>query len=185
MPEKKPDHPATEALSLWLLPKRRDANRLQTLITDLATKYHCVSFLPHITIVPETRQNRTEITAIAREVASNTCLFSINPSAFYREPTYFRFLTVRIPDHPTLDSLHQNTKSASVLSVPAFIPHLSLIYADQLPAHDPLLSPQQQSVALKQMTFDRLAVVDVTATPDAWKILHTFRLRSSASDPAD
>jgi len=125
-PHLKPSH-----YSLWLMPTGEVRQTLAAAILDLSREYAAPTFEPHVTlaggIVGPAREVASKMADLARQIPP----FTIRLTEVDFLDEYFRCLFLRVA--ATYPIMKANKLARAVFNLekqPAFMPHLSLLYAD-------------------------------------------------------
>ena len=119
----------------WLVPAAGPVrDRLAGVIAGLAAEHGGPVFAPHVTM-NRTVDAEPEVAArVLERLVAGVPPCEVTLSGFGHEPVFFRSLYLRAEPHATLTALHEAGQRAWGLGPgPPYRPHLSLLYARQLP----------------------------------------------------
>jgi len=125
----RPRHKASH-YSLWLMPRGEVRQRLAGTILNLSRQYAAPAFEPHVTLAGGIVGPAREVAAKMADLARRIPPFTIRLTEVDFLDEYFRCLFVRVA--PTQPVMKANQVARAVFSLekqPAFMPHLSLLYA--------------------------------------------------------
>jgi 2'-5' RNA ligase len=117
--------------SLWLIPTGEVRQQLAGTILDLSRQYAAPAFEPHVTLAGGIVGPAREVVAKMADLARRIPPFTVRLTEVDFLDEYFRCLFVRVA--PTQPIMKANQLARAVFSLerqPAFMPHLSLLYAD-------------------------------------------------------
>jgi len=119
----------------WLVPAEGPVrDRLAAVIARLAAEHGTPVFAPHVTINGTVDAEPDAAARVLERVVAGVPPFEVTLSGFGHEPEYFRSLYLRAEPHATLTALHEAGQRAWGLRPgPPYRPHLSLLYARDLP----------------------------------------------------
>jgi len=117
--------------SLWLMPTGEVRQRLAAAILDLSREYAVPAFKPHVTLAGGIVGPAREVTSKMAELARRIPPFTIRLTEVDFLDEYFRCLFVRVATtHPIMKANQVGREVFGLEKQPAFMPHLSLLYAD-------------------------------------------------------
>ena len=126
----RPRHKASH-YSLWLMPTGEVRQRLAATILDLSRQYAAPAFEPHVTLAGGIVGPAREVASKMAELAKRIPPFTIRLTKVDFLDEYFRCLFVRVaPTQPIMKANQAAREIFSLEKQPAFMPHLSLLYAD-------------------------------------------------------
>ena len=124
----------------WLVPAAGPVrDRLAGVIAGLAAEHGTPAFAPHVTINQNVDAEPDAAARVLERLVAGVPPFEVTLSGFGHEPEYFRSLYLRAEPSASLTTLHEAGQRAwglaSVVpgSGPPYRPHLSLLYARDLP----------------------------------------------------
>jgi len=127
----------------WLVPTAGPVREgLAGVITRLAAEHGGPVFAPHVTMNGSVDAEPDAAARVLERVVAGVPPFEVTLSGFGHEPEYFRSLYLRAEPHATLTALHEAGERAWGLDAgisgvcstePPYRPHLSLLYARDLP----------------------------------------------------
>jgi 2'-5' RNA ligase len=119
----------------WLVPAAGPVrDRLSGVIAGLAAEHGTPVFAPHVTINGNVGAEPDAAARVLERVVAGVPPFELTLSGFGHEPEYFRSLYLRAEPHAILTALHEAGQRAWGLGPgPPYRPHLSLLYARNLP----------------------------------------------------
>jgi hypothetical protein len=124
-------HRKTPSYSIWLLPTGEIRHRLAATILDLSRQYAAPAFEPHVTLAGGIVGPGREVASKMAELARRIPPFTVRLTEVDFLDEYFRCLFVRVAT--TRPIMNANKVARAVFGLerqPAFMPHLSLLYAD-------------------------------------------------------
>ena len=119
----------------WLVPAEGPVrDRLAAVIVRLAAEHGTPVFAPHVTINGTVDAEPDAAARVLERVVAGVPPFEVTLSGLGHEPEYFRSLYLRAEPPAILTALHEAGQRAWGLgSGPPYRPHLSLLYARDLP----------------------------------------------------
>ena len=122
----------------WLVPAAGPVReRLAGVITRLAAEHEGPVFAPHVTMNGHVEAEPDAAAQMLERLVAGVPAFEVALPGFGYEPEFFRSLYLRAEPHAVLTSLHEAGERAWGLgasgSGPPYRPHLSLLYARDLP----------------------------------------------------
>ena len=119
----------------WLVPAAGPVREgLAGVITRLAAEHGGPVFAPHVTMNGHVEAEPDAGAQMLQRLVAGVPPFEVALPGFGYEPEYFRTLYLRAEPHAVLTSLHEAGERAWGLgSGPPYRPHLSLLYARDLP----------------------------------------------------
>jgi putative hydrolase of the HAD superfamily len=125
-PQQKAPHHA-----LWLMPTGEVRQRLAGMILDLSREYAAPAFEPHVTLASGIVGPGREVASKMADLARRIPPFTVRLTEVDCSDEYFRCLFVRVATtHPIMNANKAARAVFSLAKQPAFMPHLSLLYAD-------------------------------------------------------
>jgi 2'-5' RNA ligase len=160
----------TSSYSIWLMPTGEVRHRLAATILDLSLEYAAPAFEPHVTLAGGIVGPAQEVASRIADLARRIPPFTVRLTEVDFLDEYFRCLFVRVATtHPIMKA---NKVARAVFSLgkqPAFMPHLSLLYAN-LPS-----DVKERSVASLGRRFELefkasgLHLYLIKSEPAAWR----------------
>jgi 2'-5' RNA ligase len=153
----------------WLVPAAGPVrDRLAGVIAGLAAEHGTPQFAPHVTVNGSVDAEPDAAARVLERLVTGVPPFEVTLPGFGYEPEFFRALYLRAEPSAQLTALHQAGERAWGLTIsgtgPPYRPHLSLLYARDLPAER------------KAAIADGLALaLPVTIRVDAAEIWGDFR----------
>ena len=149
----------------WLVPAAGPVrDRLAGVIAGLAAEHGTPVFAPHVTMNGSVDAEPDAAARVLERLVTGVPPFEVTLPGFGYEPEFFRALYLRAEPSAQLTALHQAGERAWGLTGPPYRPHLSLLYARDL--------PEQRKPAIA----DGLALaLPVTIRVDAAEIWGDFR----------
>ena len=172
----KNSHPLV-GLSLWLIPDENTTGLLKSAIRSLALRFDSPLFMPHATLLGQIQGTESSIIETAEGLAEETHTIQIKGNGLDGKADYYRALYLRLPLNEDLDALRLKACIRfSIQPLPAYNPHLSLIYADLRRETRQELVQLNQTLAGIELTLERLQVVRTTGPVVNWVTLADFQL---------
>jgi 2'-5' RNA ligase len=149
----------------WLVPAAGPVrDRLAGVIAGLAAEHGTPEFAPHVTMNGSVDAEPDAAARVLERLVTGVPPFEVTLPGIGYEPGFFRSLYLRAEPSAQLTALHQAGQRAWGLTGPPYRPHLSLLYARDL--------PEQRKPAIA----DGLALaLPVTIRVDAAEIWGDFR----------
>jgi 2'-5' RNA ligase len=119
----------------WLVPAAGPVrDRLAGVIAGLAAEHGAPVFAPHVTINGTIEAEPDAASLMLERVVTGVPPFEVTLAGFGYEPEFFRSLYLRAEPSAQLTALHEAGQRAWGLGPgPPYRPHLSLLYARDLP----------------------------------------------------
>jgi 2'-5' RNA ligase len=118
----------------WLVPAAGpDRERLAGVITRLAAEHGGPVFAPHVTMNGSVDAEPDAAARVLEQLVAGVPPFEVTLPGFGYEPEFFRTLYLRAEPSAQLTALHEAGQRAWGLTGPPYRPHLSLLYARDLP----------------------------------------------------
>ena len=118
----------------WLVPAAGPVrDRLAGVIAGLAAEHGTPVFAPHVSINGNVDAEPDAAARVLERVVAGVPPCEVTLSGPGYEPEYFRSLYLRAEPSARLTALHQAGQRAWGIEGPPYRPHLSLLYARQLP----------------------------------------------------
>jgi 2'-5' RNA ligase len=118
----------------WLVPAAGPVREgLAGVITRLAAEHGTPVFTPHVTMNGSVDAEPDAAARVLERLAAGVPPFEVTLTGFGYEPEFFRALYLRAEPSAQLTALHQAGQRAWGLTGPPYRPHLSLLYARDLP----------------------------------------------------
>lgn len=118
----------------WLVPAAGPVrDRLAGVIAGLAAEHGTPVFAPHVTINGNVDAEPDAAARVLEQLVAGVPPFEVTLSGPGYEPEYFRSLYLRAEPSARLTALHEAGQRAWGIEGPPYRPHLSLLYARQLP----------------------------------------------------
>jgi 2'-5' RNA ligase len=118
----------------WLVPAEGPVrDRLAGVIARLAAEHGTPVFAPHVSINGNVDAEPDAAARVLERVVAGVPPFEVTLSGFGHEPVFFRSLYLRAEPSAILTALHEAGQRAWGLDGPPYRPHLSLLYARDLP----------------------------------------------------
>jgi 2'-5' RNA ligase len=115
----------------WLVPAAGpERDRLSAVIGGLAGEHDTPAFTPHVTLTDPVQGEEMSVLGALQQVLSGREGFEVTLNGFGHEPEYFRSLYLTVPDSEPLTKLNEAAREAFEQVLPAYRPHLSLLYSD-------------------------------------------------------
>jgi 2'-5' RNA ligase len=169
--------------SLWLVPQGETRAALAAVIESLARAKGGPRFEPHVTLLGGLASSAAEVVREAERLAAGLEPFVIRLGSAGHQDAFFRCLFLHAHKDAALAGAHARAlETFAIREARAFMPHLSLLYAD---LHS------QERAALAAEIGDALAcafeaaLLEVHSTEGAtasWKRLASFRLRGAQGE---
>jgi len=118
----------------WLVPAAGPVrDRLAGVIAGLAAEHGTPVFAPHVTMNGSVDAEPDAMAGVLERLVTGVPPFEVTLPGFGYEPEFFRALYLRAEPSAQLTALHQAGQRAWGLTGPPYRPHLSLLYARDLP----------------------------------------------------
>jgi 2'-5' RNA ligase len=121
----------------WLVPAAGPVrDRLAGVIAGLAAEHGSPVFAPHVTMADVAEAEPDAAAQVLERVVAGVPPFEVTLTGFAHEPEFFRSLYLRAEPSAWLTALHETGRRAWGLDSgagPPYRPHLSLLYARDLP----------------------------------------------------
>jgi len=118
----------------WLVPAAGPVREgLAGVITRLAAEHGGPVFAPHVTMNGSVDAEPAVAARLLERLVAEVPPFEVTLPGFGYEPEFFRALYLRAEPSAQLTALHQAGQRAWGLTGPPYRPHLSLLYARDLP----------------------------------------------------
>ena len=118
----------------WLVPAAGPVREgLAGVITRLAAEHGGPVFAPHVTMNGSVDAEPEVAARLLERLVAEVLPFEVTLPGFGYEPEFFRSLYLRAEPSARLTALHQAGQRAWGIEGPPYRPHLSLLYARQLP----------------------------------------------------
>jgi 2'-5' RNA ligase len=118
----------------WLVPAAGPVREgLAGVITRLAAEHGGPVFAPHVTMNGSVDAEPEVAARLLERLVAEVPPFEVTLPGFGYEPEFFRSLYLRAEPSAQLTALHESGQRAWGLSGPPYRPHLSLLYARDLP----------------------------------------------------
>jgi 2'-5' RNA ligase len=118
----------------WLVPAAGPVReRLAGVITRLAAEHGGPVFAPHVTMNGSVDAEPDAAARVLEQLVAGVPPFEVTLPGFGYEPEFFRTLYLRAEPSAQLTALHEAGQRAWSLTGPPYRPHLSLLYARDLP----------------------------------------------------
>jgi 2'-5' RNA ligase len=118
----------------WLVPAAGPVrDRLAGVIAGLAAEHGTPEFAPHVTMNGSVDAEPDAAARVLERLVTGVPPFEVTLPGFGYEPEFFRALYLRAEPSAQLTALHQAGERAWGLTGPPYRPHLSLLYARDLP----------------------------------------------------
>jgi len=118
----------------WLVPAAGPArDRLAGIIARLAAEHAAPVFAPHVTMAGVVESPAEAAARVLGRLVAGVPPFEVTLTGVGHEPEFYRSLYLRAEPHAVLTALHEAGERAWALSGAPYRPHLSLLYARDLP----------------------------------------------------
>jgi len=118
----------------WLVPAAGPVrDRLAGIIARLAAEHAAPVFVPHVTLAGVVEASPDVATLVLGRLVAGVPPFVVTLTGIGHEPEFFRSLYLRAEPTAILTALHEAGERAWGLDGPPYRPHLSLLYARDLP----------------------------------------------------
>lgn len=115
----------------WLVPVAGpERDRLSTVIGGLAGEHDTPAFTPHVTLTDPVQGEEMAVLGVLQQLLSGRAPFEVTLDGFGHEPEYFRSLYLTVSDSEPLTALNEAARQGWEQILPAYRPHLSLLYSD-------------------------------------------------------
>lgn len=164
--------PMRAPYSLWLMPPLGERSRFATIIQNLSRRFQTFHFEPHITLSAPKDTTESEVLKRAREIASRLAPVPIRLENVGYTDAYFRCLFFQAEkSRALLDAHHVAATHLNGEHEPNFIPHLSLLYAENI---EPTEKEEIAQAFRRELpiTFlaDCVCLAIIDGPPDRWHI---------------
>lgn len=163
----------SKGYTLWLMPKGEVYNNFFNLIKKLAREYQGPLFVPHVTLLGEIELSKEEIIKRTKILVQNQKSFPIVLKQIAYEEFFFRALIVLAQISEPLQKLHERAKKIFEMNIPAYMPHLSILYGEYtLETKKKIISEigKNQEAAFE---IDRVFLIKGGEVKN-WKIIEAF-----------
>jgi hypothetical protein len=162
-------------LSLWLVLDDAALMPLRALIASLAERLGTSAFEPHVTLLGGLEHREADVTERAQRLASSVGPLSVPVVGVGARDEYFRCLFLELAQDPALLALRE--RGCLVFErAGAFLPHLSLVYADLAEAPRGRLRAELATAAPPWLRLGSLLVVSTEGEVACWRPLRGFPL---------
>ena len=118
----------------WLVPAAGPArDRLAGIIARLAAEHAAPVFAPHVTMAGVVESPAEAAARVLGRLVAGVPPFEVTLTGVGHEPEFYRSLYLRAEPHAVLTAMHEAGERAWALSGAPYRPHLSLLYARDLP----------------------------------------------------
>lgn len=166
--------------SIWLRPARDDLRFLESIVTELASRFASPIFEPHATLVPDMRRSADELLPLVLSLAVGRKPLDVAIEDVTGTDAYFRFFYAALQKTPALMALKQDSLGISgERDISAFLPHVSLAYGvTDKASRETEMARLAGSLAGRRIRFDRMVIVSSSSeTPiDQWIVKHEVYL---------
>ena len=169
--------PQDTLYSLWLRPEPAAARHLGCVIHDLARRYGSPVFPPHITLLGSIAGAESDILRAARQLARALPRFDVALGDIDYLPEYYRCLFIRVePDEALLAANRRAKAEFERLADKAFMPHLSLLYAELDEDHKRDEAADLAGRYPARIEIEGLDVYTTSGDPRHWRRIASFGL---------
>jgi len=170
-------------ISIWLIPEKKQADSLQKIINDLATRYGAYFFLPHITCYHLNNSlPLNQITPIIERVAKECPSITLDLEGLFYSDQFTKTFFARYRISPFLQLLYEKLRKSFSSHPYNLTPHLSLIYKNNMSEEDKQKEKARIHIP-QQLLLDRLMIITEKGGPISqekdvldWKVIGEFRL---------
>lgn len=118
----------------WLVPAAGPVrDRLAGVISRLAAEHEGPVFPPHVTMAGVVKSSAGAAARVLERLVTGVPPFELTLTGIGHEPEFFRSLYLRAEPNASLTALHEAGERAWGLDPAPYRPHLSLLYARDLP----------------------------------------------------
>lgn len=115
--------------SIWLVPQEEDERYLKNIIDDLSLKNDTPSFIPHLTLLGDLRNDPQDLIKIVNEIFENFEEFEVEKISLDYSSMFTKTVFIKVRLDEKLKNLFNNVSSKTDnRSLHIFMPHISLIY---------------------------------------------------------
>jgi 2'-5' RNA ligase len=162
--------------SLWLQPTGDAFDHLAGIIAQLSAQYRTPVFEPHVTLLGGLTGNKDALAARTAQLAKLLKPNVIQLTTLDYLDEYFRCLFANAEKTPWL--IDANTKARKLFhreDAPEFMPHLSLLYGDILPATKQAAIVQLGLVLDLEFPVASVHLVSTNGEPKEWYKIGEFK----------
>jgi 2'-5' RNA ligase len=180
------------AHSIWLVPDRAGATfaRLRGLIESLARRSDGDVFDPHVTLIGSLPGEPADLAARTRTLAASLARYELMLGSIVARPLQqnrYRRLFAEVEPTEAVRAANAAARAAfNAEGGDAYAPHLSLAYADALPAAFQTLKTEAARAGAASVRFevDALELWRTTGPVADWRRVGSFPLQPTASGAA-
>jgi len=160
--------------ALWFRPFGETAFKLKERIKKLAERYDTPIFEPHITLVSDLHQSRTELIQLTDTLAGAMSQFTVELAGIGFRDHYYQALFYHVKNTPDFKSAHKTAgRFFGYNSDEGYFPHLSLLYGNiNRVEKRKLLNTMNRSEHIRFPVHSILLIKTEGDVPD-WKKIHT------------
>lgn len=175
--------PEAKGYSIWLMPSGKAYDVLCKIILRLSRKYNTPYFEPHVTLIGEISGSENEVVSKTANLASFLQPFKIEFRRVGYTNEYFRclFLMAAVTD-VIMKANHAARKAFGVETSKEYMPHLSLIYGNLLPAAKKEIIADIGEEMHASFVADRIALFSTADRPEDWFMVKEFSLKRTNSE---
>jgi len=166
--------------SIWLRPARDDLRFLESIVTELASRFASPIFEPHATLVPDMKRSADELLPLVLSLAVGREPLEITIEDVAGTDAYFRSFYAALQKTSPLMTLKRDSLDISgEKDISVFLPHVSLAYgiADHA-LRETEIERMAHLLVGRSIRFDRMVIVSSSSeTPiDQWIVKHEVYL---------
>ena len=171
-------------ISIWFIPEKKQKDSLQKTIVDLARQYEAHPFLPHITLyhLSHSSIQLSDVVKVITKTAKISYPLTLDFDGLYYSEQFAKTLFARYHISPALQSLHERLQKSFSAHLYQLVPHLSLIYKNNMNKEDKNIEQKRIHVPEK-LCLDRIVIITkeggpITKEKDVleWRVINQFSL---------
>ncbi len=166
-----------QVYSIWLQPTGEVRAELAGIISRLSREYATPSFEPHVTLIGDLVGQEKELLNRTEQLARRLRPFIVQLGDIGYLDEFYRCLYIRVQEREPV--IKANAESRQVFlreSDAAYMPHLSLVYANMPPAVKEEIIAQIGKTFRQSFPVDRLYLVSTQGETKEWYHLGEFAL---------
>lgn len=159
--------------SIWLMPTKRDAKRLNQIIKNLSQKYNAPKFEAHMTIL----SGISSLNKAKHIIDTNQFyIITVKKLGIGQSDYVWKTVFIRIKKEKSLRNIHQ-IFAKNLKTKYKFQPHISLIYKN-------LDSATKRKIIAslnvkKSFSFDKITIIKSSKNTSKWEKQYTVRLNAT------
>ena len=169
--------PEISGLIIYLLPAANPGQHYSGIIKKLAHRYQSYPFIPHITISRVPDWEKDQLKKAVDDVAAAVPAFDLPVKAVHCGDHPYQKITIEVQKTEDLKIISDELDDVfgGAFSKREY-PHLSLHYSTR-PCDDFTEELEKlESELVSPIEIDKLALVELTGTPDRWQVIYSRKL---------